>query len=300
MVKFGQVVMGPPGSGKSTYCAAAKQLLNTLGRPTVIVNLDPQVSPFELSYTPDIDICELVDASNVADSFELGPNASLLYAMDYLYVNLDWLTQRLDYLGDVYILYDIPGQIELFTHHTALRDVIDTLQRKHGHRLTGLNLIDSTLCADPFKYVAALLTSLSCQIFIQLPHVNVLSKLDLLRLVSKDLAFNLEFYTSVSSLEELLVFFKNSSSYRLNKRFERFTSALCELIEDFNLVSFATLDVQHRDSLVKLIKLVDKATGYISGPSLEGYDVDPNLDLDYFPGEGGHETVADSGFGLPR
>ncbi|GFE53588.1 GPN-loop GTPase 2 [Babesia ovis] len=281
MAKFGQVVMGPPGSGKSTYCAGAKQLLTKLGRPTAIVNLDPQVTPFELPYVPDIDICDLVDCSNVADTYELGPNASLLYAMDYLLVNLDWLVQKIAAMGDVYLLYDIPGQIELFTHHTALRDIIDTLQRKHDHRLTGLNLIDSTLCADPFKYVAALLTSLSCQIFIQLPHVNVLSKLDMLNMVSKDLAFNLEFYTSVSSLDELLTYFKHSSCYRNNKRFERFTAALCEVVDDFNLVSFATLDVQNASSLTKLLKLVDKATGYISGPGLSGYDIDEHSDLDY-------------------
>ncbi|ORM39832.1 GPN-loop GTPase 2 [Babesia sp. Xinjiang] len=281
MVKFGQVVMGPPGSGKSTYCAGAKQLMNSLGRAAAIVNLDPQVTSFELPYTPDVDICELVDSSNVADTFELGPNASLLYAMDYLLANLDWLTDKITGLGDVYVLYDIPGQIELFTHHTALKDIIETLQRKHDHRLSGVNLIDSTLCADPFKYVAALLTSLSCQIFIQLPHVNVLSKLDLLSMFSKELAFNLEFYTSVSSLEELINFFKQSSSYRHNKRFEKFTAALCELIDDFNLVSFATLDVQNRSSMIKLIKLVDRATGYVSGPAFDDFDLDAYSDLDY-------------------
>ncbi|KAK1442216.1 p-loop containing nucleoside triphosphate hydrolase like protein [Babesia gibsoni] len=292
MVKFGQVVMGPPGSGKSTYCAAAKHLLNKLGRPTVVVNLDPQVTPFDLPYAPDVDICQLVDAINIAESFDLGPNASLLYAMDYILANMDWLLEKVNSLGDVYILYDIPGQVELFTHHTALREIIEKLQCKHDQRLTGVNLIDSTLCADPFKYVAALLTALSCQIFIQLPHINVLSKLDLLKMVQKELAFNLEFYTSVASLDELLTFFKTSSRYRLNKRFERFTANLCELIEDFNLVSFATLDVQNRDSLTKLIKIIDKTTGYISGNQFGDDDEDEYLELDYGFGEEGYDESA--------
>ncbi|KAK1934758.1 putative ATP binding family protein [Babesia divergens] len=281
MVKFGQIVMGPPGSGKSTYCAAAKQFLTKLGRPSAIVNLDPQVTPFDLPYSADVDICDLVESGNVSESFDLGPNATLLYSMEYILANLDWLTAKVDSLGDVYIFYDIPGQVELFTHHTALREIIERLQYKHNHRLAGVNLIDSTLCADPFKYVAALLTSLSCQIFIQLPHINVLSKLDLLKLVQKDLAFNLEFYTSVSSLDELLTFFKSSSTYRLNKRFERFTSSLCELIDDFNMVSFATLDVQNQESLMKLIRLVDKSTGYISEPEFYAKDEDDYLTLDY-------------------
>lgn len=40
-MSFGQIVAGPPGSGKSTYCKGMKEFLVELGRETVIVNLDP-------------------------------------------------------------------------------------------------------------------------------------------------------------------------------------------------------------------------------------------------------------------
>ena len=39
--KFGQLVVGPPGSGKSTYCAALARHLRALGRPSAVINLDP-------------------------------------------------------------------------------------------------------------------------------------------------------------------------------------------------------------------------------------------------------------------
>lgn len=39
--KFGQLVVGPPGSGKSTYCAALARHLSALGRPSAVINLDP-------------------------------------------------------------------------------------------------------------------------------------------------------------------------------------------------------------------------------------------------------------------
>jgi predicted PilT family ATPase len=38
---FGQLVIGPPGSGKTTYCFAIKEYYNYFNRRTAIVNLDP-------------------------------------------------------------------------------------------------------------------------------------------------------------------------------------------------------------------------------------------------------------------
>ncbi|KAF6344630.1 GPN-loop GTPase 2 [Rhinolophus ferrumequinum] len=38
---FGQAVIGPPGSGKTTYCLGMSEFLRALGRPVAVVNLDP-------------------------------------------------------------------------------------------------------------------------------------------------------------------------------------------------------------------------------------------------------------------
>ena len=40
-VTFGQIVIGPPGSGKTTYCNGMAQLLRNLGRSVAILNIDP-------------------------------------------------------------------------------------------------------------------------------------------------------------------------------------------------------------------------------------------------------------------
>jgi len=40
MVHFGQLVIGPPACGKTTYCFGVSQFMNQMGREVAIVNLD--------------------------------------------------------------------------------------------------------------------------------------------------------------------------------------------------------------------------------------------------------------------
>lgn len=47
-------------------------------------------------------------------------------------------------------------------------------------QLTAVHLVDAHLCSDPGKYVSALLLSLSTMLHLELPHVNVLSKIDMI------------------------------------------------------------------------------------------------------------------------
>lgn len=69
---FGQLVIGPAGSGKTTYCNGMQQYLTLLGRKTVVVNLDPAND--SLPYECVIDISELVSLQEVQENLNLGPN----------------------------------------------------------------------------------------------------------------------------------------------------------------------------------------------------------------------------------
>ena len=41
---FGQIVIGPPGSGKTTYCYEMKKLLKELDRKVIVVNIGKNIS----------------------------------------------------------------------------------------------------------------------------------------------------------------------------------------------------------------------------------------------------------------
>jgi hypothetical protein len=80
----------------------------------------------------------------------LGPNGGMLYAMEYLEANFDWLEEGLDRLrqeevdrwkgdGDggrggspppPYFIFDTPGQVELWTNHESLKRIVNRLVKK--------------------------------------------------------------------------------------------------------------------------------------------------------------------------
>ena len=126
---FGEVVCGSPGSGKSTYCYGKYQLFTALKRPISVVNLDPANDA--LPYPCAIDISALITLQDVMDKHGLGPNGAMLYCMEYLEANFDWLEARLAALGDdAYVLFDLPGQVELSTNHESIKHIVDLLTKR--------------------------------------------------------------------------------------------------------------------------------------------------------------------------
>lgn len=47
-------------------------------------------------------------------------------------------------------------------------------------QLMAVNLVDSQYCGDPSKFIAVMLTSLALMLQLEMPAVNVLSKIDLI------------------------------------------------------------------------------------------------------------------------
>ena len=93
MTRFGQLVIGPPGSGKTTYVGAMAELLRALGRNVAIVNLDPANE--NITYSSYVDVVDLVKVEEVMDQMKLGPNGGLMFAMEFVRTNIEWLDTKL-------------------------------------------------------------------------------------------------------------------------------------------------------------------------------------------------------------
>lgn len=255
---FGQVVVGAPGAGKSTYCNGMQQMCTALGRRHIVANLD--FAADDLPFDCSIDIRELMTVERAMMEHSLGPNGALVFCAEYLLENFDWLEEQLQKYPEHYVIFDCPGQVELYTHYHAMRRVLERLQKKLDVRLTAVHLVDSTLCTDAFKYLSAVLVSLSGQLLLELPHVNVLSKIDLLKHYKKELDFRIDFYSEVQDLSQLLLHLERR--WGANKKFLMYTQGLCELIEDFGLTAFRLLDIQDKESVIALLKEIDTSNGF--------------------------------------
>lgn len=174
---YGQVVIGPAGSGKSSYCHLIQGMAKTLKRNILVVNLDPAAEQFK--YECILDVRDLISVDDVMELTKLGPNGGLVYAMEYLIENPEWLLEEIGNLGeDDYVLFDCPGQLELYTHMDLMRRVIDSLKRV-GFNLCSVAMVDSTFLSDEPKFFSGILMALSIMMNLELPHVTVLSKCDL-------------------------------------------------------------------------------------------------------------------------
>lgn len=94
---FAQLVIGPPGSGKSTYCDGMQQFMGAIERKCSVVNLDPAND--HCSYEPAVDVRDLVTIDEIMEQESLGPNGGILYALEELEHNFDWLEEGLKELG---------------------------------------------------------------------------------------------------------------------------------------------------------------------------------------------------------
>ena len=101
-----------------------------------------------------------------------------------------------------------------------------------------------------------------------LPHLNVLTKIDKLASYGP-LPFYLDYYTEVQDLEYLLPHLADEAPMMRHPKFEGLNNAVVELVEDFGLVSFETLAVEDKRSMMTLMQAIDRAGGYAFG-SAEG------------------------------
>ncbi|KAI4791949.1 putative ATP binding protein [Aureobasidium sp. EXF-8845] len=255
------------------------QFLTAINRKCAVVNLDPAND--KTSYPCALDIRDLVSLEEVMEQEELGPNGGVMYALEELQENFEWLEEGLKDLSDSYILFDCPGQVELFTHHNTMPALFHRLE-KIGYRLIVVHLLDSLTLSRPTLYISSLLLCLRSMLHLPFPLVNVLTKIDNLAKNSEPLPFNLDYYTEVQDLDYLLPHLdaeqNNTSVQNLQDRagtkdipkapeskFTALNEALIQLIADFGLVAFETLAIEDKVSMTNLLHAVDRASGYVFG-----------------------------------
>lgn len=264
-MRYAQLVMGPAGSGKSTYCSHIVRHAVDDNKLIQVVNLDPAAEYFD--YEPLVDVRELihVDDAMEDEDMKFGPNGGLVFCMEYLVENSDWLREQLGDTDDDYIIFDCPGQIELYTHMTTIRQLVDLL-RQWNFNICGVFLVDAQFMVDGYKFLSGTMAALSVMVNIEIPHINILSKMDLL---SKSARNRLDTYL-VPDPHALLA--ESGSHGMWNAKYQRLTEAIGQLIEDFSLVRFYPLNIKDNENLADILMTINNIIQYGEDADVKTHD----------------------------
>ncbi|EKX72983.1 ATP binding protein family member protein [Theileria equi strain WA] len=322
-MRYAQIVLGPAGSGKTTYCKMFQEYLSACKRVCHIINLDPateegivfdhekkskkpgqkkeEINPF------DTDIRDFVDIGAVVEEEELGPNGALVRSAELLGENIEWLAEQIEetYGDEAYLLFDTPGQIELFIHIPYVKRITQLLQRL-GINALAVFLLDVSFMTDPSKLISGSLAGLAAMVNLEMPHINILSKCDLLYDADTTGNINLKPFADVTSStfglsKHHLNFQKSIMSGEdcedmnygtlctsINKSaddlvealdahlpptYRRLNTAFASLLEDFDLVGFLPLNINDELSLEQILVATDVALQY-------GEEAEPSAKFD--------------------
>ena len=225
----------------------------------------------------------------------LGPNGGLIFCFEYvcgtcpahggtksarhLLENLHWLSEKIDPLTEEYlIIIDMPGQIELYTHIPVVPTLVQYLSRSGALNvnLCATYLLESTFVVDRAKFFAGTLSAMSAMILLELPHINVLSKMDLVKgtVAKRELKRYIDPDRSlldddpsdskraIASAENTNADPMSTESMMAGGSFKRLNKAVAQLIDDFSMVSYLRLDVQDEDSVGAILSYIDDAIQY--------------------------------------
>jgi hypothetical protein len=248
-MKIGQLVMGPAGSGKSTYCLEIQKHITQINHSAKIVNLDPSVENIE--YPNSVDIRKLINVKEVMEEFYLGPNGALIFCMEYLMDNLYWLEDEISSSFEKYLIFDLPGQIELYSHNSLMKELVIFLNNRCNLNIIGLFLLDCQFIVDIGKFFSGSIVALSCMISLDTPHYNILNKIDLVKNISKKIFDKFLYPNSKILTSELNMI--------TNYKYKNMTIKISRLLEDFCMIHYLPLDISCPDNIDYLFKLINQS-----------------------------------------
>lgn len=194
----------------------------------------------------------------------------LYFFYRYLVKNATWLEEKLGDTDDDYIIFDCPGQIELYTHMTVMQQLINVLQKLNFH-ICGVFLIDVQFMVDTSKFLSGALATLSVMVNLEIPHISILSKMDLL---SKSARKRLDNYIDPDPYSLLA----DTKGDLWNEKYYKLTESLGKIITDYSLVRFLPLNIKDEESIADIKLTIDNAIQYGEDEEVKTKDFEEKKD----------------------
>ena len=241
--------LGAPGSGKTTYSQTLNGFLLSLGKKSVYVNLD--CSNNFLSNCNSIDFREIMFGEEILSELHIGPNCSVFFSIEYLIENIEWLESKMEILNTKnqieYFLFDVPGQMELFTHNKALKKMVKKF-KQNQFSFSTLILSDSFFWYDKTNYHILALSNLMMIFNTETAFFHILTKTDLVKNFTQN-----EKKKREENSKKIQNFNQNIFSWGNKLKF-----SIEDFIYDFGFTYPLSVDLFENSHLLNLIKKLEK------------------------------------------
>ncbi|KAJ1676319.1 hypothetical protein EV182_008432, partial [Spiromyces aspiralis] len=131
-----------------------------------------------------------------------------------------------------------------------MRRICEVLQ-KDGFKIAGVYCLESQFIEDTAKYFAGVMSAMSAMFNLEVPHINVMTKMDLISEAQRKL---LDRYFDPDPL-----LLGEGAISDMGEQFRELNLALANLIDDFSMVSFIPLNIKDENSISYVLSHADNA-----------------------------------------
>ncbi|CAG7829463.1 unnamed protein product [Allacma fusca] len=133
--------------------------------------------------------------------------------------------------------------------------------------------MDANFLTDGSKFIAGSLAALSTMINLEIPHINLLTKMDLISKADKKTL--MEQFLEPDA-EDIVSGIKET---KWNRKYLKLTNGLAQVLDNFGLVKFFPLDIRKEENLISLYSMIDMVLGISEDDDVKIKD-DPEIDDD--------------------
>jgi len=168
-------VTGTAGSGKTTFSIAFQNWLKSRNIDCSLVNLDPGV---DIDFEFDVDIRSWIDLYEVMEEYNLGPNGAQIACADMVALHLNAIKEEVDSLNSDYIIFDTPGQTELFSFRESSKRIVSELGTENSTII--LFVYDPYITNSATLFSSVKMLAAAIELRFGYPLFGILSKTDLI------------------------------------------------------------------------------------------------------------------------